>query len=285
SRLLQRANECENWLEEWQDDLAYLAYPDSVVVKVSYYYGFDARSAHLLQTPAARAACLARVALVFRQKLQIGQVKSDETKKGEFCMDAHRWMFDCCRIPGLQGLDWSVSHAGANADELGHIIIARRNRQIQHIYHAAPEEYPGDPAHLAADPHNHQYRVAPKSAEKFVDDASILYTIHSSAFLISLDTDTPTTSIAHSRSLWHGSLSPSTSESDALGLKNPWVHRLVQFIVFDNARAGIMRERSVVDGTHTTRMCDEVLDWLADPSLTSGPHQPPYRQRQSHWIA
>lgn len=41
---------------------------------------------------------------------------------------SYRWMFDCCRIPGLQGLDWSVSHAGANADELGHIIVVRRNR-------------------------------------------------------------------------------------------------------------------------------------------------------------
>jgi len=41
---------------------------------------------------------------------------------------SYRWMFDCCRIPGLQGLDWSVSHASANADELGHIIVTRKNR-------------------------------------------------------------------------------------------------------------------------------------------------------------
>jgi carnitine O-acetyltransferase len=89
-------------------------------------------------------------------------------------------MFDCCRIPGLQGLDWSTSYAGFKADELGHITIVRRNRfwklqgivngrilsmtelekcvppallhvvktnihnrQIQYIYDSTTKEYPG----------------------------------------------------------------------------------------------------------------------------------------------
>lgn len=89
-------------------------------------------------------------------------------------------MFDCCRIPGLHGLDWSASHAGFGVDELGHIILVRRNRfwklkgiingrilsmtelekcvppallivshtnvhyrQIQYIYDSTTEEYPG----------------------------------------------------------------------------------------------------------------------------------------------
>ena len=107
--------------------------------------GFDEQPASLPQTPAARAAGLARGALIFREKLQSGQVKPDATKEGDFCMDTYRyveafpkmsfgreplyrWMFDCCRIPGLQGLDWSVSHAGTNVDEVGHIIVVRRNR-------------------------------------------------------------------------------------------------------------------------------------------------------------
>ena len=95
-----------------------------------------------------------------------------------------------------------------------------------------------------------------------------MHIIHSSAFLISLDTDTPTSPIAHSRSLWHGSLSPSTS--DAPGLKNRWVDKPVQFIVFDNARAGFVAEHSVMDATVTTRMCNEVLEWLADPAFDLG---------------
>jgi len=44
----------------------------------------------------------------------------------------------------------------------------------------------------------------------------------------------------------------------------------VQFIVFDNAAAGIMGEHSVMDGTPTARMCDNILDWLADPAFDHG---------------
>ena len=40
-----------------------------------------------------------------------------------------RWMFDCCRVPGPQGLDWSVSHAKpGDAGDTGHIIVIRKNR-------------------------------------------------------------------------------------------------------------------------------------------------------------
>lgn len=40
--------------------------------------------------------------------------------------------------------------------------------------------------------------------------------------------------------------------------------------MFDNAEAGIMGEHSVMDGTPTARMCDEVLDYLADPAFDQG---------------
>ena len=38
-------------------------------------------------------------------------------------------MFDCCRIPGPQGLDWSVSYAKeSDLGDSGHIIVFRNNR-------------------------------------------------------------------------------------------------------------------------------------------------------------
>jgi carnitine O-acetyltransferase len=41
----------------------------------------------------------------------------------------NRWMFDCCRIPGPQGLDWSTTYA-KEGDEgnTGHIVVFRNNR-------------------------------------------------------------------------------------------------------------------------------------------------------------
>lgn len=39
-------------------------------------------------------------------------------------------MFDCCRVPGTQGVDWSVSYAASPNphDDLGHVIVMRKNR-------------------------------------------------------------------------------------------------------------------------------------------------------------
>jgi carnitine O-acetyltransferase len=37
-----------------------------------------------------------------------------------------RWMFDCARVPGTEGLDWSVSHAklGDTSGD-GHVVVLR----------------------------------------------------------------------------------------------------------------------------------------------------------------
>ncbi|EPQ56572.1 acyltransferase ChoActase/COT/CPT [Gloeophyllum trabeum ATCC 11539] len=285
ARLLKRADETEHWLEEWWDDGAYLGYRDSVVINVSYYYGFDDPPPHLPHTPVSRAAGLTRAAMLFRQRLKQGLIKPEATKEGPLCMDTYRWMFDCCRVPGADGLDWSVSYAKeGDTGDTGHVVVLRRGRvwrldaaqngrilstgelerQFQHIYDQTTEEYPGvgvltsnnrdawakDYATLLSSPHN----------------ASIIETIHSAAFLVCLDTETPSGPIEHSRFLWHGAAPP----DGPLGLRNRWVDKPCQFIVFDNGRAGFMGEHSVMDGTPTARMCDEVLDALYDRAFDHG---------------
>lgn len=38
-------------------------------------------------------------------------------------------MFDCCRVPGPQGLDWSITYAKeSDLGDSGHIIVFRKNR-------------------------------------------------------------------------------------------------------------------------------------------------------------
>ncbi|PPQ62888.1 hypothetical protein CVT24_006286 [Panaeolus cyanescens] len=283
-RLLQRAEQRSHWLEEWWDDAGYLGYRDSVVVNVSYYYGFDNPPPHLGQTPAARAAGIARAAMIFRQNLKQGKIAPEGTKEGPLCMDTYRWMFDCCRVPG-QPFDWSVSAArpGDKGDS-GYIVVIRKNRiykvdvavngtilstsdierQIQHIYDTTTQEYPGvgvltasnrdvwtkDYDELRSNPHN----------------AHILDTIESSAFIIALDSSRPQDPIHHSRALWHGDV----INGVPVGLRNRWVDKPLQFIVFDNGYAGFMGEHSVMDGTPTARMCDDVLDLLYDPKFDHG---------------
>jgi len=96
------------------------------------------------------------------------------------------------------------------------------------------ELFPQDYENLRSDPHN----------------ANIIDTIHSSAFIVCLDTEKPSNIIEFSRGLWHGAVTR-TDKGVQLGLRNRWVDKPVEFVVFDNAKAGLMGEHSVMDGTPT----------------------------------
>lgn len=82
---------------------------------------------------------------MFRRTYKRGELKPEATKEGPLCMDTYRykpfvtslsdplrvsrWMFDCCRIPGLEGADFSLSHAKPeDTGEKGHIIVLRKGR-------------------------------------------------------------------------------------------------------------------------------------------------------------
>jgi carnitine O-acetyltransferase len=84
--------------------------------------------------------------------------------------------------------------------------------------------------------------------------------------VINLDASTPTSSTHHSRALWHGDV----KDGVPVGLRNRWVDKPVQFVVFDNAYAGIMGEHSVMDGTPVVRLCDDILEMLHDPAFDHG---------------
>ncbi|KAJ6519132.1 carnitine acetyl transferase [Mycena sanguinolenta] len=284
-RLLERSKHHKHWLEEWWDNTGYLGYRDSVVVNVSYYYGFDAHppnppgERHKTPLQVIRAAYLARATMVFRQKYKLGLLEPEAIKEGPICMDTYRWMFDCCRVPGPEGLDWSVTYAkpGETGDK-GHIIVFCNNRpwkveatrdgqicsvrqfeeQIQYIVKNSDGEHPGvgvlasnnrdvwakDYTELASSPHN----------------AAILQAIQSAAFTISLDASAPSTPEHHSRALWHGDV----SNGVPVGLQNRWVDKPVQYIVFKNGVAGLMGEHSVMDGTPTVRLADDILNAISD---------------------
>ena len=85
--------------------------------------------------------------MLFRQQFKQGQIQPEATREGPICMDTwryvspsldlfytvfssqNRWMFDCCRIPGQEGKDWSVSYAKPGDDGTsGHIVVFRKGR-------------------------------------------------------------------------------------------------------------------------------------------------------------
>ena len=92
-------------------------------------------------------------------------------------------------------------------------------------------------------------------------NAALLDIIHSAAFVLCLDPATPGDFLTTSRFLWHGAHH---------GLRDRWVDKPVQLIVFDSARAGIMGEHSVMDGTPTLAFTDAICSALADPGFDHG---------------
>jgi carnitine O-acetyltransferase len=282
ARLVQRAKETDNWLEEWWDAYAHLADREPVVRSVSYFYGFAPHPAHYPQTSVHRAAALARSALLFRRQYRTGKLRPEVTKEGPLCMDSYRWMFDCCRIPG-PGEDWAESHARPDEEDLGHIIVMRKNRfwkidvapegkalstadlerQFKYIYEQTFERYPAIGV-LSASTRD----VWVKDYEALVRDplnASIVRDIHASAFLICLDDTHPNDQEDFSRQLWHGG-------SNGKWLANRWVDKPLQFIICDGpgAPAGIMCEHSIMDGMATARMCNDVVGALHNPKFDHG---------------
>lgn len=97
-------------------------------------------------------------------------------------------------------------------------------------------------------------------------NSKILQELHSAAFVLSLETSRPSGPVQHSRALWHGDI----VDHIPIGLRNRWVDKPVQFIVYDNGLAGLMGEHSVMDGTPTARMCHDVLEMLYSPTFDHG---------------
>ncbi|KAF8311452.1 carnitine acetyl transferase [Clavulina sp. PMI_390] len=275
-----------NWLEEFWDDAAYLTYRDSVVVYVSYYYGFIDPPPHLPKTAANRAATIARSALLFRKALKRGEIQPDRVKDGAHCMDSWRWMFDCCRVPGLDGKDFGLTaaKAGDNGDS-GSIVFIRKGRvwkvdatvngrllstaelekQVQYIYDNTTAEFPP----VGYLPSNNRDVWAKDYALLYEAprNRAVLEAIESSAFVVSLDTEKPESHVDFSKAAWHGGV-----KGGQLGSR--WVDKPVQFVIWDNGKAAIMGEHSVMDGTPTARMSGEVVEALKSPSFDHGPTTP-----------
>ncbi|ELU37803.1 carnitine acetyl transferase [Rhizoctonia solani AG-1 IA] len=260
--------------------------------------GFTPHPAHLPQTTSHRAAALTRSAMLFRQRLKRGELTPDATKEGPMCMDTWRqvrsqtrinpltdllyssWMFDCCRVPGTDGKDFSVSFAQAgDTGDSGHVVVIRNGRlwrvdasapdggllgtdelqkQFDYIYQHSEEPTPG--VGVLTSNNRDVWAKDYQALREIPANAEILREIESCAFIVCLDKGRPQGPAELSRASWHGGL-----KGEELG--NRWVDKPCQFIVYDNGEAGFMGEHSVMDGTPTVRLCDEVLTDLQSQSF------------------
>jgi carnitine O-acetyltransferase len=258
ARLIAKAKDekTKNWIAEWWNEAAYLAYRDPVVPYVSYFYSF--RDDRRRRNPAKRAAAITTAALEFKRQVDDGSLEPEYMRKKPMAMSSYQYMFNCSRVAALPA-DYPIMY-GPQGNE--HIVAVRKNQFFKIPTHV-------DGKQLTTAELEHQFSLIYKNAEKSAPVGSMttlprdlgvkaranllaasplntesLKAIESAGFVVCLDNASPITLEERCRAYWHGDGA------------NRWFDKPLQFIVNDNGTAGFMGEHSMMDGTPTHRLCD-----------------------------
>ncbi|KAK7956754.1 carnitine O-acetyltransferase [Apiospora aurea] len=256
-----------NWIYEWWNEAAYLAYRDPVVPYVSYFYSH--RDDRRRRNPAKRAAAITTAALEFKKQVDSGTLEPEYMKKLPICMDSYKWMFNASRV-AAKPADYPIKY---DANTHKHIIAIRKNQifkishevdgqqlntseleaQFARVYELATRQ-PAVGALTSED------RDVWTDAREILLNASTknkaaLEAVESASFVVCLDDAAPVTLEERAHAYWHG---------DG---KNRWYDKPLQFIVNDNGTSGFMGEHSMMDGTPTHRLNDYVNDVIFNNKL------------------
>ncbi|KAG9303461.1 hypothetical protein G9A89_013788 [Geosiphon pyriformis] len=273
-RLLEKASRPDvvNWLEDWWNDLAYFGYRDPVVVYVSYFYAY--KDDKLRKDPATRAAAIVTAALQFRDWVINEQLEPEYSKGLPLDMESNKYMFHACRIPNKPSDFEKVYDPHSNE----HIVIIRNNKfytlefiregkqlstaelesQIRKIYDLAG--YSKDPAIGALTCENRDIWTEVRKTLIATDpkNEKSLQKIESAAFALCLDDTSPVTRDEISKACWVGNG------------RNRFNDKSLQFIVFENGKAGFMGEHSSMDGMPTCRLNHSVCEVLTKNKVDHG---------------
>jgi carnitine O-acetyltransferase len=246
----------KNWIYEWWNNAAYLAYRDPVIPYVSYFYSH--RDDRKRRDPAKRAAAMTSAVLEFKKQVDAGDLEPEYMKKLPIAMSSYEYMFNCCRIPAKPA-DYPVKY---DYKEHPYIVVVRKNQffkvyteangkqlntteleqQFRKVYQNAEKSAPvGILTSQNRDAWTHA-REHLLSASPSNKDA--LEAIEASSFVVCLDDASPVTLEERAHSYWHGDGS------------NRWFDKPLQFIINDNGTSGFMGEHSMMDGTPTHRLND-----------------------------
>ena len=271
-RLIARRNDPahKNWIIDWWNQAAYLAYRDPVVPYVSYFYSF--RDDRRRRNPAKRAAAITTAALEFKRQVDEGSLEPEYMRKAPISMSSYQYMFNCSRVAS-ENEDRPIMFGFS---ENQHIVVMRKNQffrvptqvegrqlttaefetQFNSIYKRATRSpavgaLTSLPRDAAASARSDLLTASPANA-------AAIEAIESSNFVLCLDDAAPITLEERAHSYWHGDGS------------NRWFDKPCQFIVNDNGTAGFMGEHSMMDGTPTHRLCDTVNALIVGEKLDFG---------------
>ncbi|ORX98578.1 acyltransferase ChoActase/COT/CPT [Basidiobolus meristosporus CBS 931.73] len=273
-RLLAKANDPKvvNWLEDWWNDLAYMGYRDPVVPYVSYFYTF--KDDLVRKTPSKRAASIVTAAMEFRELVVSEKLTPDGSSKAPFCMSSYKYMFNACRYPKKPS-DYAETFDTATNTHIGvvrknkyyivemfpngqQLSAAELEQQFERIIADAGSDKAPALGAVTCDSRDVWADVRPIILQSAPENEALLKKLESSILLVCLDDSAPQNRDELSWGCWAG---------DG---RNRYFDKSLQFIVFENGRAGFLGEHSCMDGTPTARLCDYILSNLAKGKVNLG---------------
>ncbi|KAI0333740.1 acyltransferase ChoActase/COT/CPT [Cubamyces sp. BRFM 1775] len=267
----------KNWLAEWWNETAYMAYRDPVVVFVSYFYvHVDDK---MRPSQAKRAAQLLKATLPFRQLVESGQLEPEKVRGAPLAMSSYEWLFHSCRYP-TKPSDTAKKFDPATHN---HVVFVRKNKfykvalthpsgrelsaaeleaQIEKVIELAGQDAATPVGALTSENRDIWTDARAALLAASPSNAASLEEIESAIMVVCLDDTKPVTREQASWQCWVG---------DG---RNRFFDKH-QLIVFENGKSGFLGEHSCMDGTPTLRMNEFVLASLAHNKVDLGPARTP----------
>jgi carnitine O-acetyltransferase len=258
------------------NDWAYFGYRDPVVINVNYFFQFQDDYRPQFSSQTGRASSIIQAALEFRRLTLSGELPPESAKNQPLCSIMYKFLFNTCRVPEMPS-DTTIIH-DHNVNK--HVAVVRKNQffffdvldennkplstaeietQLKRIVDAAGSTPDAHPLGILTTENRDTWTKARNDIirHSYVN-AEALKKIETSIFLVCLDDTKPVTREEVGRALWHG---------DG---KNRYFDKSIQFIVFENGKAGFNGEHSMMDATPTSRLCDFVLTNLFTNKIDHG---------------
>ncbi|KAI8518296.1 hypothetical protein Bbelb_043130 [Branchiostoma belcheri] len=289
AKLQRRAQERQNWLDDWWLHTAYLDNRLPVVIHVNPGIVCPPQDFTGKKEQLQFAAKLVAGVLDYKVQIDNQSVPIDTARTQPLCMDQYYKLFCACRLPGEQR-DQVVVY-GPDCDiRPRHIVVAHNNQffsldvydtnwkplsadlihaQLQRV--VCQSEHPCVPVGILTtenrDTWGRVYKALRKANKLFLE------AVKRSIFMLCLDQETARgqdrwTSMGHQ--LMHGGGSQQNSG-------NRWFDKTLQFTVGTDGAVGIVYEHSPAEGPPIIALLDHMLDYCPSSQETSVQPKEPER--------
>jgi carnitine O-acetyltransferase len=182
----------------------------------------------------------------FRQQVVDGSLEPEQlgAKKTPLCATAYKYMFNACRIPHREQDTYRIYDPETPGRAYGFEQLAH---QLQRVVADAGAKESAIGVLTSAD---RDHWADARDELVRTGNAAALRAIESAVVVVNLDDARPVSRTEVARALWHG---------DG---RNRFYDKCIQLVVFENGKAGLMGEHSMLDGMPMARYADYMVTRL-----------------------